>query len=352
MEPSVRPEVDVVQGSALWHFHDYDLENSSFTLLKIDEPLYRSASFLDQRVEPESPASFRYDLEQLESLFPDQGMTQQQTMFIFHIGHCGSTLLSRALASSPEILPVREPMTLRHLAGDFRNSEITGAGPSHSACLSLLGMTLRALGRNFRPGQTPVIKATSTCNNLILPLLERHETARAILMYVTLESYLAGMLGKQSPPLDLQGHALSRMSDWDQIKNSRPLKVGGMAENKLAVLAWLSSMRFLLEAKARLENQAALLDFEIFLQQSDVELARAAQYFAIGEETEKILAAWPKVSSGYSKKPDFPYSAQNRRITLQRGRLMRGDEIRQGMQWAEELINETPALAACGDFLV
>ena len=348
----MRPEVDVVRSSALWHFHDYDLENSSFMLLKIDESLYRSASFLDQRIEPQSAAGFRYQLEQLESLFPDHGMTPQQTMFIFHIGHCGSTLLSRALASSPEILPVREPLTLRHLAGDFRNSDITGAGPSHSGCLSLLDITLRALGRNFHPGQKPVIKATSTCNNLILPILERHETARAILMFVTLESYLAGMLGKQTPALDLQGHALSRLSDWARIKNSRPLKAGGMAESKLAVLAWLTSMRYLTEAEARLENQAALLDFEIFLQQSDVELVRAAQYFAIGEETEKILAAWPKVSSGYSKKPDYPYSAQNRRITQQRGRLIRGDEIRQGLQWAEELIKETPALKACENFLM
>ncbi len=348
----MRPEVDVVQSSALWHFHDYDLEDNSFTLLKIDESLYRSASFLDQRVEPGSPAKLRYDLEQLESLFPDHGMTQQQSMFIFHIGHCGSTLLSRALASSPEVLPVREPLTLRHLASNFRNSEVTGAGPTHSRCLSLLDITLRALTRNFHPDQTPVIKATSTCNNLILPILERRETARAILMFVTLESYLAGMLGKLTPALDLQGHALSRMSDWAGIKNSRPLKVGGMAENKLAVLAWLTSMRYLTEAEARLENQAALLDFEVFLQQTDAELARVAQYFAIGEETEKILTALPKVSSGYSKKPDFPYSAQNRHITLQRGRLIRGDEIRQGMQWAEELINETPALAACGDFLV
>ena len=348
----MRPEVDDVRSSALWHFHDYDLENSSFTLLKIDESLYRSASFLDQRVEPDSPAKLRYDLKQLETLFPDRGMAQQQSMFIFHIGHCGSTLLSRALASSPEVLPVREPLTLRHLAGDYRNSEITGAGSTHSARLSLLGITLRALARNFHPDQTPVIKATSTCNNLILLILERRETARAILMFVTLESYLAGMLGKLTPALDLQGHALSRMSDWAGIKNSRPLKVGGMAENKLAVVAWLTSMRYLTEAKARLENQTALLDFELFLQQTDVELARAAKYFAIGEETEKILAAWPKVSSGYSKKPDYPYSAQTRRITLQRGRLIRGDEIRQGMQWAEELINETPVLEACGDFLV
>ena len=344
--------MDVVRSSALWHFHDYDLENSSFTLLKIDEPLYRNASFLDQRVEPQSLAGFRYDLEQLEPLFPENGMTQQQTNFIFHIGHCGSTLLSRALASSPEVLPVREPLNLRHLAGDLRNSEITGAGLPHSACLSFLDITLRALGRNFHPGQTPIIKATSTCNNLIIPILERHETARAILMFVTLESYLAGMLGKQTPALDLQGHALSRMSDWARIKNSRPLKTSGMAENKLAVLAWLTSMRYLTEAEARLENQATLLDFEVFLQQSDIELTRAARYFAVGEETQKILTAWPKVSSGYSKKPDHPYSARNRRITLQRGRLMRSDEIRQGMQWAEELIKETPALAACGDFLV
>jgi len=348
----MRPEVGVVRSSALWHFHDYDLENSSFTLLKIDESLYRSASFLDQRVEPDSPEKLRYDLKQLQSLFPDHGMRRQQSMFIFHIGHCGSTLLSRALASSLEVLPVREPLTLRHLAGDFRNSDATGTGPSHNACSSRLETTLRALARNFHPGQTPVIKATSTCNNLILPILEQRETSRAILMFVKLESYLAGMLGKQTPALDLQGHALSRMNDWAGIKNSRPLKAGGMAENELAVLAWLTSMRYLTEAEARLGNQATLLDFEVFLQQTDAELARVAQYFVIGEETEKILSAWPKVSSGYSKKPDFPYSAQNRRITLQRGRLTRGDEIRRGMQWAEELINETPALEACGHYLM
>ena len=54
-------------------------------------------------------------VEELVSALRDAPPTPDPR-FIFHIGHCGSTLLSRALDASLRTLPLREPLTLRRLA--------------------------------------------------------------------------------------------------------------------------------------------------------------------------------------------------------------------------------------------
>src|SRR3546814_20118484 len=47
---------------------------------------------------------------------PGLGAAAPRPDFIFHIGHVGSTLVSRLLAEVGDALPLREPMLLRALA--------------------------------------------------------------------------------------------------------------------------------------------------------------------------------------------------------------------------------------------
>lgn len=342
------PGLTEIRGSALWHFHDYALPEKSFTLRRVSEPQYRDASFLDQRIESDSTPAFRYGLEHLEKLFPAPAVPRRPTMFIFHIGHCGSTLLSRALGASETTLPVREPLTLRHLAEELRSQQ---AGGDPGAWNARLFTVLQGLSRSFRPGQVPVVKATSVCNNLLLPVLRENSQPRAVLMHVTLEAWLAGMLGKQQEPLDLRGHAAARLRDWTRLGGAPPIDPDERDPAKLAVLAWLTGMHFFTEAQSRLPERVLLLDFEDFLRRPAAGLAAVGDFFGLGEATETIIRAWPRVSSGYSKKPDHPYTAANREQILERGRKLRQAEIRSGLDWAEKLLAATPALQALRAFL-
>ena len=173
--------------------------------------------------------------------------------------------------------------------------------------------------------------------------------ARAILMYVPLECFLAGMLGKQSPGLDLKGHAPSRLSDWNRIEKAPPLQLQQLGEPQLAVLAWLTCVNLMLAAVVDFPGRARMFNFEEWLDQPESGLQDCTQFFGIDSESQSVLSAWPDISTGYSKKPDEPYSAFNRRRTLQRGRHLRGEEIHNALAWARQLVEQTPELEKTRD---
>jgi hypothetical protein len=338
-----------VWADAGWHLYQFDFTAGVSEWLPLSEVQFRHASFLDQRLPAAAAPPLSIPLEEMHHL--TAGGATTTTNFIFHIGHCGSTLLSRALAACPTVLPVREPLTLRQLStlqGELPTDEWT----------HYLQFALAAHSRIFRPGQTSMIKATSTCNALILPIMKLLPH-RQVLLYLRLESFLAGMLGKQAPAQDLSGHASARLQEWQAISGqvlSQP--ANGFTETQLAVLAWLTGMARLLQAGAQNsgqdgeqnDRQCLLLDFEDFLAAPETGLGRLIDFFELSDPSQEILQAWPEISLGYSKQPDQPYSAFNRNRTLARGRLQRGEEIRQGLDWAAELIQQNPAFHACSDY--
>jgi hypothetical protein len=337
-----------------WHLFDLQLTNGTSSWIRHSEDQFRSVSFLDQRLLIPDPArepatsSDRFHENVPINVVAEQLSKQASPTphFIFHLGHCGSTLISRALAAAA-ILPLREPLTLRQLAAGQND---TAAGERWAGSLAI---TLQAHSRVFHSGQRAMIKATSSCNALIEPILGKLPTAKTALMYVSLEAYLAGMLGKQSPPQDLAGHAPARLQEWQRITGTIDPGSGisEMNQAQLAVLSWLSSMARLLQARSAFAEQCLLLDFGVFLENPETELEGLIDFFGLNDSRVEILQAWPEISTGYSKKPDEPYSAFNRNKTLSRGRMLRADDIRSGIAWAERLITQHPALQSCGEYL-
>ncbi len=335
----MRPEPSEIAGSARWHLHDYDDAAETASLLRLDESHFRQASFLDQRVEAPARDKAVVPLDKFAEAVAG-APPAEAPRYIFHIGHCGSTLVSRALDASPATLPLREPLTLRRLA---RRTDAPGSDRTE--------ILVQAHRRVFRPGQSAVIKATSTCNALIRPLLEPHPTSRALLVYVDLETYLAGMLGRQTPALDLRGHLPARLEDWGRMADAPPLEAESLDEPRLAALAWLTGMRHLAVAAQALAQQVRLLNFETFLAAPEGQLMALAEWLGYGADGPALLAAWPEVANGYSKQPEQPYSAFNRRRTQARGRTHRGGEIEMAFRWAEALAETVAELRPCAPFL-
>ncbi|MEJ8567248.1 hypothetical protein [Elongatibacter sediminis] len=334
------PPLPELAGTAHWHLFDIDADAEKAALIRLDEPDYRQAGFLDQRILPAAPERRMTSLAELDEALSEGPATAADPAFIFHIGHCGSTLLSRAFDASAHTLPLREPLTLRRLPLlDAARRE------------SLLKLVLRAHGRAFHPRQIPVIKATSICNGLIEPVLNHRPASRALLMYVDLDTYLAGMLGKHQPARDLRGHIEARLADWQSLPGAPVLDPGSLDEARLAALAWLTGMRHLATAGAATGGRVRLLHFETFLESPEQHLKSLAAWFGLDDDLPDLLEAWPAVSTGYSKKPDEPYSAFNRRRTLHRGRLERASDIQAGLRWAESMIDQTAGLSVCSPYL-
>ena len=339
-----------ITDSPLWHFHDYDLGHGTFTLMRIEEQLYREASFLDSRIQEYECPSVRYELKHLAGMFPRLEPSRSALGFIFHIGHCGSTLLSRALAVSARTLPLREPLTLRNLSADERELDSPMAFMSRPDWEWLLATVLDSFSRRFRPAQLNIVKATSTGNNLIRPILDANPGHRALLLHVSLESYLATMLGKDKQGGDLWGQARTRMRDLQGISADPGFSLHQLSAAQLAVLSWLTSMNFLLAARDRFGERVLMLDFEQLLAEPESHLRSAAAFFGLTEDSDAIAAGFAEVASGYSKRPSRRYTPALREELLRRTRTECGQEISEGMAWGESLMARIPGLAALGEF--
>ena len=93
--------------------HALDVGTDSLTLVGLTEADYAQASFLDARIRP--PSTQTLPFAQAEAEVSQMGL-EESCQFIFHIGHVGSTLLSRLLGRHSGVLALREPAILRTLA--------------------------------------------------------------------------------------------------------------------------------------------------------------------------------------------------------------------------------------------
>ena len=195
-----------------------------------------------------------------------------------------------------------------------------------------------------------VVKATSTCNNLAPAILSAQSGARAIGMYVRLESYLAGMLGKLESPRDLRGHLATRHADWKRLQSDARLETLALSEAQCAVLAWLTGMHDLLQVTRQYSDRFLLLDFETLLESPAETLANCASFLGMSGETTRIQQAWEGVSSNYSKLTNHPYTPADRQRTLDRGRKLRAADIGAGQAWAEEIMAPVQSLEDCREY--
>ena len=100
MNPHPAPPADIHSNPA-WHLHDYQPVQRRFVYAALDEFQYIEASFLDHRLNPHINKFSSASFAEMDQAFPHSLVEKEPAAFIFHVGHCGSTLLSRALGATP-----------------------------------------------------------------------------------------------------------------------------------------------------------------------------------------------------------------------------------------------------------
>lgn len=288
------------------------------------------AAFLDERVLGAARDGGWIPLNQL----PRFAASAAAHRFIFHIGHCGSTLLSRLLDQWPRVTGLREPLALRNL------SDLHGSGDSplariDPAELSTLDLTvLGMLGRPFRTGDQPVIKATSSCNGLIAPILQQVPAATGVFLWIPLADYLAAILKSEGARRDALGFAAARLSWLQQWPQASGLRLYRMSEPEIIAMGWLAEMKRLdgLNDSARLLD----LDFTRLLADPVPTLDAIAAHLGLAGDASIAERAWASSASRqYAKASEHAYRREDREhdLALSRQRFQR--EISEGLRWLE-----------------
>lgn len=323
--------------------HAIDAPQRRALFVQVGEAALRAAAFLDERVAAGSPDGFWLPLRELREL-PGAPMPAPQG-FIFHIGHCGSTLLSRLLDQWPDVLGLREPRVLRDLAS-LHEADADTAWLSAQDWQALFERTIGLLGRKFRPGEHVVVKATSSCNNLAEPLLAANADVRVVLLHMPLASYLATLL-KAPSRLDALTFAPARLAYLQTHFGADDVHLYRLDEAEVLALGWIAEMaRFAQLANGVATARVLRCDFEDFLHDPAAQLGAIAAHIGLADaEATARSAIQSDVMRAYSKSPDHAYGSADREHDLALAQQRFGAEIARGLRFAETLIARYPLLA-------
>ncbi|HEX3431411.1 MAG TPA: hypothetical protein VHT03_11040 [Rhizomicrobium sp.] len=300
-----------------------DPVSGAVTLWRLSREDYQRAGFLDGRIAAGKPARQIAFSELARAV--DEAKLPENCHFIFHIGHVGSTLLSRLLGRHPALFSLREPDILRTL---------TACPPDLR--LRQLPVFLKLWSRNFEPARA-IVKTTSFVSEIAAELLSRPYNPRALAVGVSPEIYLATIFGGANAPSEARALAPSRLSRLKR-RLAAEWRLEDLGKGEIVGMGWLCEALSIAEAVATANARVLVVNFEDFLNNAHRALGTAFAHLGVHQSEAEIsdILDGPEMRA-YSKAPEYQYNADTRRAVLADGRTRHAREIREGLLWLERV---------------
>lgn len=310
----------------------FAFEGGQATVMPMDRAAYGRSIFLDRRISPAGRQTAQVDATQLATIL-DRGQSPiPETGWIFHVAHCGSTLLARAL-DVPGDLVLREPIPLRQLA-----IEAVG-GPRDEAWRSRLRLALRMMGRRYAPDAPVVVKANVPVNFIVDDMMAERPTAPAVFLYYPLETYLLAILRSDNHRAWVMSVTTELARELDRREPSAtPMASPALAAARL----WLAQIRIYADALARYPRAVSLDAATLFARPAEV-LEAAARHFGVPVAAEAVATtvAGPLFST-YSKNPGMAFDNAARLAREAEQRALLGEELAVATDWVRARLDEAP----------
>ena len=287
----------------------FAFEGETAILLPMDRAAYRRSIFLDDRIDPASESARHPAWGGLVAPAP-----APVTGWIFHVAHCGSTLLARALDQGDRLV-LREPLALRQVALDAPDG-------------SRLALVTGLLARRYDPRLMTIVKANVPVNFIIADILAPTPQAPAILLHFPLADYLTAILRSPASRQWLRGIT-------DALRPAIIAAAGALPDDDAgrAAALWLAQMRVYAAALARFPMVYSLDADVLFRAPDDVLMAASALF---GEPFTADAVA--TITSGplfttYSKNPAFAFDDAARRARQAAQAATLAPEIAAARDW-------------------
>lgn len=316
------PALDDLLTSPDHYLHSFDGADAIFVAM--DRAAHRRSIFLDDRIAPVSGAAMRVPVDVLKGAAPSR---PAGNAWIFHIAHCGSTLLARALDGLDDRLVLREPLALRQaaLARDMR----------------MLGLALSMMGKRYPGTAMPVVKANVPVNFAIPAIAAAMSHVPAILLYYSVEDYLLAVLRSENH------RAWARRVTGELAPFLGDL--GGLSDAERAAALWLAQLR-LFKAGLDALPQALALDAERFFAEPANVLGAAAELFGMAVSARRIdEIAGSSLFATYAKNPAVPFGNADRIARRDALRVALGPELASARAWLA--LNGPDYAALTGSFV-
>ena len=311
---------------------------------------YRRAAFLDERALGQRPiAGANFPLDQLRRHLLHRPGNPVAMHWLFHIGHCGSTLVSRLLDQQPGVLGLREPLPLLELAAIRMEVEDPALRFDRAEYRGALDLVLALLARGFADTRAVLVKPTSVVLNLAGDILSAPPPSQAAFLWIDLESWLCLMLRSPDLCLAARQQAPARIRDWQRFSGEHGTAVTALADPELLAMSWLVEQLRWMELCRRPEMAGRLLalNFDGFLADPRAGLARLLDHYRLPVDEARIDAALDSgLMSVYSKDARQVFDGSTREREIREAGSRFQHEVRAGLDWAKRKLADMdrPAL--------
>ena len=309
------PPIDDLFATPKQHFLAFEGDAALF--VPMDRGAYHRSIFLDRRVNALDGVQRRVPLAPLIDAARDADILR--TGWIFHVAHCGSTLLSRLIDRLDYGLVLREPPPLRQLGISAASG---AAGDDWSGRLRLAAAMA---ARRFDPAQPTVIKANVPVNFILPQLLALDPGAPVILLHFALEAYLLAVLGNPNHRV-----WIDRLTG--QIAPVLAAHVGLLPRATTAERAaalWLAQM-IMFDAVLRDHPAARSLDAEVFFADPVGIASIAGAHLGL---PPLMSGADSTLVQSDSKDPTKRFAEADRRTRQAERRITLADEMVDARRW-------------------
>jgi len=327
---SSAPSPDDIARDATWLVQALDPSAGAVRLIAMNRESYRAASFLDDRI-MQSPVDAQVvQWPEIEGAAGED--MRDDARWIFHIGHVGSTLVSRLLGELPGVLGVREPRLLRDLAlipAEIRQRYIAPVP--------------RLMSRTFAEDECACLKVTSFGSEIAEQLVPPGE--RALFMFASPANYVASILAGENSVKELRVLAETRASRMaDRVSG---LDQARQSDAHLAAAAWACEMTSLESAAERMADRRIMwADFDRLLADMKAGLSRAAEHFRLAGSAEQVAAiATGPLMRRYSKALEYDYSPALRRDLIAEAAHHHRRDIDSALAMLRSAAEKSPLLA-------
>jgi hypothetical protein len=327
---SSAPKPEEIARDATWLAQALDPSAGMVRLVAMDSDSYRAASFLDDRLLQQAVDAQLVPWPEVEAAMSDAARSDAR--WIFHIGHVGSTLISRLLGELEGVLAVREPRLLRDLALTPPDVRQTYCAPA-----------AKLFSRTFAESEIACVKATSFASEIAAELVPPAE--RALFLFAGPRKYIASILAGENSVKELE-----------LLAGARENRLAGRGINlpparddaERAAAAWACEMTSLeVAAGAMRDRQIEWADFDVLLVDMKAALTRIAGFFgfeASAERVETIING--PLMRRYSKALEYDYSPGLRAELIGNALAQYGQKIDGALAKLGEAAAQSPLLAS------
>ena len=335
------PMADESFANALFRDPDYYLldfadQNAVFIQMRRDD--YRQSIFTDRQRIAAAPQRLRnIPVVELLRMHEQVDLEPPRTGFVFHIAHCGSTLLSRALDQASPALVYREPVALRQLAAERAAHGVSRDEDTNWH--ARLAMVHQLLGRNYADSPATIVKANVPVNFILPELMALNPDAPVVLLYSDWRDYLLSLLKAPQRRQWIQTITRELEGGIRQVDCLTGIDPEALSPAQAGVCLWLAQMtnyRRLIDSNDNVRS----LNCEDFYNRPAETLSALFQHFGVDvgmTDIDTVVSG--ELFTRHAKSPTITYDNATRRAELDNLAGAYANELEEGRKWLAERVD-------------